>query len=860
MDAERWRKVEALYHSALEREPGERAAYLAGACQGDKKLRQEVESLLAQNVSASGVLDRPAWEGADSLLAPPPRGILPGSGQAIASPGRTISHYRIVAKLGEGGMGVVYKAEDTNLERPVALKFPAAYLLESEEHKERFLREAKAAASLDHPNICVVHEVGEVDGQIFFAMGYIDGPEVRAKIKEGPLKLDEALNIAIQAAEGLRAAHERGIVHRDIKSANLMLTSSGQVKIMDFGLVQLPDRSRLTKPDAIMGTPAYMSPEQAQGQPTDRRTDIWSLGVVLYEMVTGRLPFEGEREHAVVYAIINEPHEPITAIRAGVPLELDRILNQALAKKPEERYQHLDDMLVDLRRLRAEPARGWSKRSRVHAARPRQTSRRRAVFAIAGGALVATGAGSYVWFSKPSGVDSLVILPFQLEGASDETGYLAEGLAEGLIANLARAPALRVISRDAAFRYEGRDKDAQTIGADMGVGAVLKGRITPLGTELRISAEVVNASDGSVIWSERFRRPAANLLNLDREMAFAIADRLRLTLNDDEPFEPVAPATDNPEAYRLYLLGRYHWSRRDDSLITARDHFQQAVDLDPGYALAWAGLADAYLMLGAWSLLPPGESHPRAAVAARRAIAWDSSLAEPHATLGYFQVIYERDWTSARREFERAIVLNPDYATAHHWFAFYHLTVGDMAQALAEIRKACDLDPLSPVINVELAYFLFYARRYEESEEAARKALQLDRSMGYAYSELARSYAARGRDAEAREAVEHALALTGNSIFAWMFCGMVLARLGDVAGASRMLANIGAAADSAYVSPQIPGMIYAAMGENDRAFELFDTSVQERSFIASWLRDPLLDDFSKDPRFRKLFDGIGLQA
>ena len=300
--------------------------------------------------------------------------------------GQTISHYRITEKLGSGGMGVVYKAEDTNLDRTVALKFLAPHLLESEEHKQRFLREAKATASLDPPNICMIHEVGETDGHVFLAMGYIDGPEVRAKIKERPLKFDEALNIAIQAAEGLRAAHQKGVVHRDVKSSNLMLTSTDQVKIMDFGLAQLTGGTKLTKTDTILGTPAYMSPEQASGQPTDRRTDIWSLGVVLYEMVTGRLPFEGEREQAVVYLNINEPHEPITAIRAGVPLELDRIVGKALAKKPEQRYQHVDDMLVDLRELREKPLTG----SRAPA--PATVNRRKALWA--GGGSSRRGGGS----------------------------------------------------------------------------------------------------------------------------------------------------------------------------------------------------------------------------------------------------------------------------------------------------------------------------------------------------------------------------------------------------------------------------------------------------------------------------------
>ncbi len=343
-------------------------------------------------------------------------------------------------------------------------------------------------------------------------------------------------------------------------------------------------------------------------------------------------------------------------------------------------------------------------------------------------------------------------------------------------------------------------------------------------------------------------------------MAFAIAKRLEFTLGKDEPFTPVATTTESPEAYRLYLLGRYHWNRRDDSLDTARDYFQRAVDADPSYALAWAGLADAYLMLGGWSILSPESSYPRAAQAARRAIDPDSSLAEPHATLAYAKVTYERDWASARREFEQSISLDPEYATAHHWFGFYHLTVGDVTQGLAEMQKAQELDPLSPIVNVELGYFYYVARQYEKAEKTSRDALQLDPALGYVYSELARSFALRGFESKAREAVEKALELTGNSIFAWMFCGMVFAFLGDAQRAAQMLENLAVHGDKSYLSPQLPGMIHAVLGDNDRAFELFKASIEERSFIASWMRDPMIDKFSKDARFSALLNGIGLPA
>ena len=869
MEQRRWKQVESVYHAAREQAPEHRGDYLTAACAGDEELRREVESLLRQDVSSDGgPLDRPAWEGGADSAADPTGPLDRRSSSALSRSqglsGRTLGHYRIAERLGAGGMGIVYKAEDTVLRRMAALKFLASETFRDDEVKERLIREAQAAASLDHPNICGVHGIHEVDGLTFVAMAYIDGPSLAEKIEESPLEWEQAVEVALAVGDALQEAHDAGIVHRDIKPHNIMLTSKGQVRVMDFGLALVAGRSKITKSGSTVGTPAYMSPEQMLGEAVDHRTDIWALGIVLYEMLAQKTPFEADYEQAVAYGIVNVDPEPVTTLRGDLPAQMDAILAKALAKQTAERYQSIGELSQALRALRTDstPAAVSGSVSRQAFDLPRVKMSRRAAIAAGGaGALTVVGTGIYYLLSGSGQVESMAILPFELEAPSVEDDALAEGIAEGLIANLARCRDLRVISRDAAFRYEGRDRDAASIASELGVEAVLKGRVVRSGDELLISAELVDASDRSVLWSSPpVRRSEDDLLDLDRTMAAAIADRLALSLGDEQRFEPISAPTLNPDAYRLYLLGRYHWNRRPEMLSQARDSFQRAVRADPGYALAWAGLADVYLMLGGWMLTPPEDSFPRAAQAARRAIELDSSLAEPRATLGYFQVVYERDWPGAKRDFEKAIELDYEYATAHHWYAFYHLTLGDASRALAEMRIAHRFDPLSPVINVELAYFLHFARRYDESEQAARKALEVDGTFGYAYTPLAYSYAMRGRASDARRAVQQCLALSGDSIMAWMFCGVQSAWLGDVERARQMLANLTQHAADNHEVPQLPGMIHAALGENDRAFELFEASIAERSFIASWMRDPLLEKFSKDSRFGPMMASLGLPA
>ena len=771
---------------------------------------------------------------------------------------QTISHYKILSELGRGGMGVVYKAEDKKLERPVALKFLAEHAIEDPEHKARFVREAKAAARLDHQNICPIYEIDEVDGQIFLAMAFLEGQTLKDKIAERPLKLEEALDIAIQTAQGLQAAHEKGIVHRDIKSANLMVTPRGQIKIMDFGLAQLAEGSKLTKTTTMLGTPAYMSPEQAQRLPTDRRTDIWSLGVVIYEMVSGRLPFEGERQQAVLYAISSEEPEPLTALRTGVPVELDRIVGKALAKKPQERYQHVEEMLVDLRAL--------GKQGSIDADRPgpARASRRKRAYAYGGvAALILTlviAAAAFLASPEGEAIDSLAVLPFVNASGDPEADYLSDGLAESIINSLSPLPDLKVMSFSSVTGFRGEKANPAEAGRVLDVKAVLMGRVVQRGNSLFISAELVDARDNSQIWGEQYNRRPDDIFAIQEEIGREISEKLRLRLTGEQKAGLAKQYTDNAEAYQDYLRGRFFWNKRTaDDLKTAVDYFQRAVAKDPAFALGYAGLAQSYVLLYVYGGAAASEGFPQAEQAALKALEIDGSLAEGHMALAMVKADYHWEWAAGERGFQRALELNPGNATAHHWYGLHLVGQGRFDEALIEARRAQDLDPLSLVVNTFTGQLLYSWRRYDEAIDQLQETLKLDPDFGVARLYLGRAYIQKSMYREAVTELQKARDLWGENARVISSLGCAYALSGNQVAAEQALEDLKRVSQDESFPPLAMATIYVGLGERDLALEWLEKAVEQPGEHQIWFAaNPRFDPLRSDPRFDDLLERMNL--
>ena len=776
--------------------------------------------------------------------------------------GQTISHYRVTDKLGEGGMGVVYKAEDTTLERPVALKFLAAHAIEDPEHQARFLREAKAAARLDHQNICSIYEIGEAAGRTFLAMAYLEGQTLKDKIAERPLKLDEVLDIALQTAHGLKSAHQKQIVHRDIKPANLMLTEEGLVKVMDFGLAQLAEGSKLTKTKTLLGTPAYMSPEQARREPTDRRTDVWSLGVVIYEMVTGRLPFRGERQEAVLYAIGNEDPEPITALRAGLPMQLDNIVGKALAKKPDERYQHVEEMIVDLRAL--------GKHDATDADRPgpgEATTVRRKTAAVYGGiaALILTLAVAAATFLTGTGeesIDSLAVLPFVNAGGDPEADYLSDGIAESIINSLSPLPDLRVMSFSSVTGFRGEKANPGEVGRVLDVKAVLMGRVAQRGGSLFISAELVDARDNSQIWGEQYNRAPDDIFAIQEEIGREISEKLRLRLTGEQKAGLAKQYTDNAEAYQDYLRGRFFWNKRTgDDLNTAVDYFRRAVEKDPAFALGYAGLSQSYGLLYNYGGGPASESFLRAEQAALKALEIDDGLAAGHLALAQVKANFYWEWATAERGFQTALDLNPGDATAHHWYAVYLVGQGRFDQALTEMRRAQDLDPLSLIVQTVTGHTLYCQRRYDEAIDQLKETLELDPDFGIARVGLGLAYIKKSQYDEAVKVLQRARDSWGDNPRVISALGFAHALSGNRAAAEQMLEDLKRASQDDAFPPTAMATIYVGLGERDLAMEWLAKAVEQPGEDQIWFAaNPIFDPLRSDPRFDRLLERMNLSG
>jgi serine/threonine-protein kinase len=821
------------------------------------------------------------------------------------SPNTSISHYRIVSKLGEGGMGEVYLAQDTKLDRKVAIKFLSEEFSRDPNKLKRFIQEAKAASALNHPNILTVYEIGEVDGKNYIATELIDGHTLREHLSQkDPLPLNKILKVGVQVAEALSAAHAAGIIHRDIKPENIMIRRDGYTKVLDFGLAKLAEPKTIepdaatrfqvnTNPGMVMGTVFYMSPEQARGYATDARTDIWSLGAVLYEMIAGRVPFSGETVNHTMVAILEK--EP--AVLETVPAELQRIVRKALTKDVEMRYQSARDLLIDLKNLRRElDIQGEIERSTVpnrelmtevatesetraypvtrsdqataaqsakstssleyavNQAKSHKLALLIGAFVLVLGAVTLT---AYLRDHNPgASIDSIAVLPFENRSNDAETEYLSDGLAESLIYRLSQLPKLRVTPTSVAFHYKGQQTDAVKAGNELGVRAVLSGRITQRGDNLTISAELVDVRYNKLLWGEQYDRKMSDLLATQREIAREIVDKLKLQVSGEE--KGIAKHyTENNEAYQLYLKGRFYWNKRnEDAMQKSLNYFQQSIEKDPTFALAYCGLADSYILLGAADAsgyMSADDALPKAETAALKALEIDETLAEPHVSLAHVKYYYHRDWTAAEREYKRALELNPNYATAHQWYAIYLMSLGRFDEALAQARRAQDLDPLSLPINMTLGWVLLNARQYDQSVEQLLKTIEMDPSFLLAHHRLGLVYEQQGKYDKAIAEFRQVVDLSRAKPLGIAALAHAYALAGKRAEAQNSIAELLELSKKRFVSEASIAMVYIALGDKDQAFAWLAKADKARDALLARLKvDPRFDPLRSDPRFADL--------
>lgn len=826
----------------------------------------------------------------------------------MISPGQQIGRYKIRSVIGKGGMGEVFLATDTQLERSVALKVLPAECCSDVERVKRFRQEAKSASFLNHPNIITIYEVDETGDQLFIATEYVDGETLREKIEKNELSVYECVRIAEQIAAALSAAHQAHIIHRDIKPENIMIRQDGYVKILDFGLAKLLEEYSETndaeaetiaqvntKAGMVLGTVAYMSPEQARGKGVDQRTDVWSLGVCLYEMLSGRQPFTGETTTDITASILTKEPEPLNK---NLPAELQRIVRKTLQKEADKRYQVAKDLLTDLENVKEElkfqsklersnpPSRKDPKTQILNAATTdvfhttssaeylvSEIKQHKTGLAVSLILLLLTSIGLGYWFltsrnSSPKGqIESIAVMPFVNEGGNAETEYLSDGITESLINSLSQLPKLAVKARSSVFRFKGKTAEPQQIGNELSVQAILNGRIVQRGENITFSLELVDVVNGNQIWGEQYTRKLTDLATLQSEIARDVSNKLQAKLSSTDEKRASKNYTENNEAYQLYLKGRYHWNKRTPTdLLKSAEYFQQAIEKDPNYALAYAALAEAYILIPNYTNELPQNAYPKAREAAAKALQLDESLAEGHNALATIKHSYDWDFDGADKEFKRAIELNPNYATAHHWYGEFLLDMGRIEEGTAEIRRAQELDPLSLIINSMIGITYMIKGQDDLAIEQYKKTLEMDSNFPRAHAFLAKSYENKKLFEEAITAhqtysllVQMPPAAVEKEIAEWRESFRINGEKGYWRKYIEILEQRSAQAGSSSTPLTIIATLYIQIGEKEKAFSLLEEAYQKREVeLLQIKKDPAWKSMLSDPKFIELQKRIGI--
>jgi eukaryotic-like serine/threonine-protein kinase len=876
MTPERYKRIRQVYQDALSVEPARRDAYLTEVCGTDTALRQEIEMLVDREEQGTALNDQPTLEAATRVEA-----------MAGSPIGQSIANYRILSLLGKGGMGEVYLGEDARLRRKVAIKLLPAPFTSDRERLRRFEQEAQAASALNHPNIITIHEVGEVQTESgdthYLVTEYIEGETLRQRLNAGPMDLNQTLDVGLQVASALQAAHANGIIHRDIKPENVMVRPDGLVKVLDFGLAKLAERPMpivdlqaptaaglTTEPGLIVGTVSYMSPEQARGQKVDQRTDIFSFGVMLYEMIAGRRPFEGAAMSDVIASLLTSEPKLLSELRPETAPEFERLVNRCLEKRLENRYQTCQELHTDLKELaqatryRTRPAREPARlETRARDASERITSLdwiRRNRLAASGAAavllaLIALLAAWGYFHGRGDAIDSLAVLPFVDDGNNSGNAHLSDAITENLINNLGQLPDLKVIASSSSFNLKGKQIDPKTAGEMLGVRAVVTGRIAQVADELTINVELSDARDRRHLWGNQYRRKLGDLLDVQREIAEDVSAKLRLRLSGDDRTLLSRRDTESNDAYQFYTQGRtYLRQRTAESIRQAQQYFQQAIDKDPRYALALSGLSDSYMLLAAQGALESSEAHAEAMKTALKAVELAPDLVEARTSLAHV-LFHTDDLTGAEREFKRARQIKPNYALAHHWYAEYLGAVNRPDEALAALKRALELDPLDLATNAELGQHYRTTRQYEQALAQFRKTLEINPNYFLAHQGLAHVYLKMGKYTEAIAHSKKVAELTkGNR--GMDVLGRAYALSGQHEKALEVVAEFEKRAKQGPNEALGPAAIYVALGDKDQAFAQLEKVFKERpELFAKVQNNPDFDGLRSDKRWDLLRRG-----